>query len=252
MIQTQIKGNEMKATIFIVIISFAFFCGASAQSLIEYQAGAVIEVQAGASVCADSLMVSGTFSGSGILCGNHQIILSLTLIVEGLYNHTSNKMVCDTVRVYLRNDVSPYSVVDSSSAVIDSSGAGQFQFSNAAFGSGYYLEVSHRNSIETWSKNPLQITASILNYDFTGTNTQAYGDNMKLIDITPLKYGIYSGDTNQDGLVDGTDLVMIENDANSYLTGYLATDLNGDEIIDGSDALIADNNAANFVIAVTP
>ena len=55
-----------------------------------------------------------------------------------------------------------------------------------------------------------------------------------------------------DGLVDGSDLVLIDNDATSFQSGYRVTDVNGDRFIDASDAAIGDNNAAKFVSAIIP
>jgi hypothetical protein len=67
-----------------------------------------------------------------------------------------------------------------------------------------------------------------------------------------MKYAVYSGDTNQDGTVDATDVSAIDNDASNFVGGYVVTDLTGDNFVDGTDFAIADNNAANFVSAVTP
>ena len=91
-----------------------------------------------------------------------------------------------------------------------------------------------------------------MTYDFTSANTNAYEDNMIQVDASPVNFAIYSGDVNQDGVVDGSDEALLDNDASNFATGYLVTDLNGDEVIDGSDAAIADNNAANFVSVARP
>lgn len=88
-----------------------------------------------------------------------------------------------------------------------------------------------------------------LSYDFTISSSQAFGSNLIL---KGSEYCIYSGDVNQDGIIDGSDGILIDNDAANFNTGYIPTDLNGDEITDGSDALIADNNATNFVSSVLP
>ena len=82
------------------------------------------------------------------------------MFIQGFYNSGSDDMVGDTVKVYLRNNSSPYAVVDSATAFVNSSGQGTFTFSNAVNGTPYYLELVHRNSIETWSKTPQQFNAS--------------------------------------------------------------------------------------------
>jgi hypothetical protein len=175
----------------------------------------------------------------------------ITVAPEGLYNNGNLKLnLRDTVRIELRNSVTPFAVVDTATGVLDSiSLTAQVLFSNAGNGN-YYVVVKHRNSIETWSKNPQVFTvgASLI-YNFTTSQTQAFGDNLKL---KGTKWTIYSGDANQDGAVDATDVQNIDNDASNFVGGYVSTDLNGDGFVDGSDFTIGDNNAAEFVGKVTP
>lgn len=161
-------------------------------------------------------------------------------------------MTADTATVYIRNSNSPYAVVDTAIAFVNSTGQGTYTFSNASNGTPYYIQIVHRNSIETWCKNPQQFTASALTYNFTNANAQAYGDNMIQVDASPVKFAIYGGDVNRDGTVDATDVALIDNDAQGFVSGYVVTDLTGDDFVDGTDFLIADNNAANFVSAITP
>ena len=75
---------------------------------------------------------------------------SIKLAIEGFYNAGSDGMnISDTVRIYLRNNSSPYSVVDSAKSVMTSDGNCACSFANTSNNTPYYLEVSHRNSIET-------------------------------------------------------------------------------------------------------
>jgi photosystem II stability/assembly factor-like uncharacterized protein len=178
--------------------------------------------------------------------------LDLTMFIQGFYNSGTNFMIGDTVKVYLRNGSSPYSVVDSAKSYVNSSGQGVFTFSNAADGTPYYIELVQRNSIETWSKITQQFTASALTYDFTTSNTQAYGNNMASVDASPVRYGIYSGDENQNGIVDLTDVVNVSNAASSFTNGYVPTDMNGDNVVDLSDLVITSNNASAFVGKIVP
>ncbi|MBK9332675.1 MAG: FG-GAP repeat protein [Ignavibacteria bacterium] len=178
--------------------------------------------------------------------------LDLTMFIEGFYNSGSNAMTEDTVTVYLRNNSSPYAVTDSSKAFVNSSGQGTFIFSNAVNGVNYFIQLKHRNSIETWSKTAQQFTASMLSYNFSTANTQAYGDNLIQADNAPVRFAVYSGDVNQDGTIDLTDGSEIDNDAFNFNSGYLPTDVNGDDIVDVADAVYADNNGFNFVSKITP
>ena len=66
------------------------------------------------------------------------------------------------------------------------------------------------------------------------------------------KYCIYSGDVNQDGTVDITDMVLIDNDSYNFAGGYLSTDVTGDGTVDITDMVIVDNNSYKFVGKVVP
>jgi len=156
----------------------------------------------------------------------------------------------DTVRAYLRNTSSPYAVVDSAVGLLDSlTFRSALQFTNAPTGS-YYIQLKHRNSLETWSKNPVNyIQDSTLNYDFTFAANQAFGNNEVL---KGTKYCLYSGDVTQDGNVDLTDVLLTYNSSSSFATGYVNTDVNGNSIVDLTDILIASNNAGKFISRKSP
>ena len=57
---------------------------------------------------------------------------------------------------------------------------------------------------------------------------------------------------NQDEVVDGSDLALIDNDASNFTKGYVVTDVNGDQVVDGSDLSLDDNNASNFISVIKP
>ena len=177
---------------------------------------------------------------------------NITVIPEGYYNTATGRLnKKDTVRAYLRSTVSPFQRIDSATAVVDSlTYTGNFIFRNASSGT-YYIQIIHRNTIETWSKSGGEtMTRGVLKtYNFTTSASQAYGSNQI---FKGTKFCIYSGDVDSDGAIDATDLSMIDNDALNFLSGYLKTDINGDDFIDATDYSIADNNAANFVGVVAP
>lgn len=196
--------------------------------------------------------------GQGILVTNliqaeHHIInkfytLNLSAIIEGRFDPGSGIMVSDTVTVKLRNTISPYSIVDSYKTILNSNGFGMFYFSNISDGI-YYIDVTHRNSIETWSSLGISFSNYTVSYDFTVSSNQAFGDNQKFVGN---KWTIYSGDVNQDGTVDASDISLVDNDAYSSVSGYVNTDVNGDDFVDATDLSIVDNNAYNSVIVIIP
>lgn len=184
---------------------------------------------------------------------NSQLKLDLTMLMEGMYSSGTNDLsLSDDVKVYLRKSTAPYNLVDSATATIDSlTFTGSFTFPNAQSGQ-YYLVAKYRNTIETWSKAGGELIldkGTINTYDFTTASSQAFGSNQIL---KGSEYCNYSGDINNDGTVDLTDLGSIDNDAANFVTGYVTNDLNGDDAVDISDLSIGDNNANNFVQKITP
>jgi hypothetical protein len=149
----------------------------------------------------------------------------------------------------LHNSSSPYALIESKKAVLNSNGAGTFNFNTASNGTPYYLAVKHRNSIETWSATSNSFASAVLNYNFSTAQSQAYGSN--LIQIGS-KWCIFNGDVNQDGIVDSGDLGVVDNDNAAYVSGYTSTDVNGDGIVDSGDLGIVDNNNANYVGKIVP
>lgn len=192
----------------------------------------------------------GTYDSLAIFM-NDIMVEYINFNIEGLY-HGENSTP-DTVTVNLRSSISPYPVVASAINIVEGYGFIQCNFGNAPTGK-YYLQILHRNSIETWSRSggDSLFRGSVGFYNFSYASSQAYGNNMKQVDDSPVRYAIYSGDVNQDGLVDIGDVVDIYNDASSFAQGYLVSDLNGDYAVDLSDLVIANSNAVNFVAVHKP
>ncbi|MBK8550021.1 MAG: hypothetical protein IPL53_02760 [Ignavibacteria bacterium] len=180
------------------------------------------------------------------------LTLNLTAFMEGFYDPVSNNMVSDTACLYLRNNTIPYNIIDSSKGILSSAGTGAFIFSNGVSSTDYYLVIKHRNSIETWSMNPVMFTTGMLTYDFSNSANKAFGNNQKQIGTLPVKFAFYSGDYNQDGFVNLDDVIGVYNAAGSFTNGYVPTDMNGDNITDLSDIIITNNNSSGFVSVVKP
>jgi len=183
---------------------------------------------------------------------SENIGINFTVITEGFYDIINNSLnMKDTVKAYLRSNTIPYSIIDSAQALIDSTSfTGNFSFNNAPSGT-YYIVLKHRNSIETWSKSGGEILTrgTTFNFDFTTAASQAYGNNMIL---KGTRWCIFSGDVDQDGIVDASDLSEVENDAFNSVTGYVRTDVTGDDFVDGSDLSIVDNNVFKGIIVRNP
>ena len=175
--------------------------------------------------------------------------------MEGFYNSGTNSLnKSDTVKAYLRNTSSPFSITDSSEAIIDSvSMEGNFKFNNTGPGN-YYIVLKHRNCIETWSSSggisydPMKINS----YDFTSSDMQAYGNNQILVDNSPVKYAMFSGDVNNDGSVELTDLIEVYTAAVSFTSGDILHDLNGDNTVNLNDVIVCYNSVSSFVSVIKP
>ena len=189
--------------------------------------------------------------------------LNLSLFLQGL-NLGSGKMiaspkaanvnglsnVADTVVVELHSSVTPFNTVYSNKSVINTEGNGNFKFPSSIIGNSYYVVVKHRNSIETWSANPVQFSSNYTSYDFTINSNKAFGNN--LINDGTGRFMMYTGDINQDGAVDFNDYPLIDISSNNGDLGYFATDLNGDASVDFNDYPTLDINSANGVLTIKP
>jgi hypothetical protein len=156
--------------------------------------------------------------------------------------------VADKVTIELRNGLTGALIFTISDADVSTSGDVSVSVPAVHNGS-YYVYVKHRNSITTSTANPVSFSGATVTYDFTTGSGQAFGSNMK--DVSGYSY-MFSGDENQDGLVDSSDLIDCDNDSASFAAGYLVTDTNGDGLVDSSDMNIIDNNNAAFIGALLP
>jgi hypothetical protein len=180
--------------------------------------------------------------------------INVTAIQQGFYQPSTNTLnQSDVIDVVLCESTPPYNFIESASGIIDSvTHTGNFQFNTIPTGN-YYVVLYHRNCLETWSSAPVHlIQDSTVNYDFTGSSSQAFGNNLIQVGNSPVKYALYSGDVNQDLLVDLSDIVDVLNDANIFLTGYNVTDVTGDNITDLTDVILTYNNSASFALAIWP
>lgn len=179
--------------------------------------------------------------------------LSTNCLIQGMYDPATNNMIRDTMRIYLRNAASPYSVKDSDKVYVGILGGATGEFNNTDTGK-YYLQFKHRNALETWSAVTIGFDAFTqqCTYEFKADISNAYGSNMVQVDNAPVRFAFYSGDVNQDETIDASDMSLIDNDAINFAGGYIPTDLTGDSFVDGTDFSIADNNAYNFVSIIRP
>lgn len=181
---------------------------------------------------------------------NQPVYLDLKVLPQGMSNSVWGTTVRDSVKVETRTASPPHGILESVKGFFETDGSVILTLSNCSYNVPYYLVVDHRNTIETWSAYPVVFTANSLPYHFTWSDLMAYGQNQ--VAIGPWWYALYSGDVNKDGIIDISDLVLIDNDAHSSATGYLATDVTGNNVVDLSDLTVTDNNVRGFVSIARP
>jgi hypothetical protein len=214
----------------------------------------VLAVNAGGNSAYSSTGDTVTLSGSATL--------SLTAFFEGLYlggstmtsapynaDNTLPASIADTITVELHVANGTFDLAYSVTDTISVNGTASISLPGAAVGNYYYIVLKHRNSLETWSADSVLISSS-LSYDFSSAATQAYGSNM--VDLGSGVFGIYAGDINQDGFIDGNDFTDVDNDNSNFASGYLYTDTNGDGFVDGNDFTLIDNNGSMFIGIARP
>lgn len=170
--------------------------------------------------------------------------LTLKIFIEGRFNGST--MIPDSVTVELRSADNPFNIVEQKKILLNSYGEADLTLNQISNNTPYYLVVKNRNSLETWSAIPVTFINDAANYDFTTSNNKAYGDNLKLLNG---KWCMITGDVNQDGFIEISDLVSVF--INSVLNsgGYVNTDLNGDSFTNSSDVnIVLQNNISGYSV----
>ncbi|MBK7173707.1 MAG: dockerin type I repeat-containing protein [Bacteroidales bacterium] len=202
--------------------------------------------------------IAGTFTGQEQPPSTK--ILNAKFFLEGLYNTGTGFMneaqgssgpqfgagIADQVTIELHESASPNTVAYTfTDANLNTDGTVSINTIPGAISGDYYVVINHRNSIQTWSASAVSFSGSgPIAFDFTTSASQAYGNNMRLMGTV---YALYGGDASQDGIVDGTDMALIDNASTSILQGYNSEDVNGDGIVDGTDMALIDNNSTAII-----
>ncbi len=191
---------------------------------------------------------------------NCPAVLNLKFFLEGYYEGAGsmapvlysqgegiNQSLTDSVTVEL-HDVLSHSIAASCKALLHTDGTTTCVFPQ--MNGTYYVVVRHRNTLQTWSANPVVIGTSAAWYDFTTSDTMAYGLNQ--IEVESGVWAFYTGDIDQDENIDLFDVNLEETAATSFNFGYFSEDLNGDSNVDLLDVFILENNVNHFVSSMHP
>ena len=180
--------------------------------------------------------IQGFYKGSGTM--------------EAVLDKQGHPLICDSITLELHEIVIPHNLAYKVKNVIDINGNGTFVFPLSALSNTYYLAVKHRNSMETWSSLPVTMISPAVNYNFTNSASQTFGGNAA--NLGSGLFGIYSGDINQDKVINATDLNQFKADAGFFNTGYINSDLTGDWMVESADFSILENNVQLAVFILRP
>jgi hypothetical protein len=188
--------------------------------------------------------LEGFYTGSGTMTAN---LFNLGISTDD--TETDSVQVNLWSAANLSSATPDYSVT----AVLHTDGSLTAVFPGATLNNNYYVALKHRNSIETWSAEPVTI-ASTGSYDFSTSLSSAYTDgfNDAMKSVIGGKYAMYAGDVNQDGTVDVFDAQITDNGAANLLFGYDASDCNGDGSTDVLDLQLIDNNSSLLIFSSRP
>ena len=189
-------------------------------------------------------------------------LLNITVLLEGLYaGNGSLRTASDEFGFHFQGDTadlinvslhkaSDYSIIKYQATNVKLSTSGIAIVNVPGINQDwYYITINHRNSIETTTADSISFAASTINYNFDSP-AKAYGNNMG-ISFDGAAF-IFGGDAVPDGLIEGSDLSIIQNLANTADSGYLQEDVNGDGLIDGDDLSLAENNGSFAIGVITP
>lgn len=164
----------------------------------------------------------------------------LKLFVQGYYNGngTMKSVKFNQDGVSPTNEVETVTAtlwagsnaVETAEATLQTDGTATFEFEASG---NYHVSVHGVNSLEVFTPVVLAVGTTPVSYDFTIAASQAHGANQ--IEVETNVFALYSGDINQDGVIDQADIDLYEADIESSEYGVQATDLNGDGGVDNQD-----------------
>ena len=116
--------------------------------------------------------------------------VNIKLLIEGFYAFNNDlvpvsdavnaPLTADTISVSLYSSAFPYNYITTRKTVLDVSGNATVSFPSIYSGGSYYLVINHRNSLETWSKNPILLPLGGITYNFTTPNSSQRSKNTSL------------------------------------------------------------------------
>jgi hypothetical protein len=201
----------------------------------------------------DKVFIQGYYQNVGAPEPMDNFGLGGCLFATGISTNTTD---ADYVTLSLM-DPTTYALVESQTGTLQTNGTVSVNFTTVMPGSAYYIRFTHRNSIETWTANPVMLSATTT-HDWTTSQSNAFGGNM--VEVETGVWAVYSGDIAdanlgvgfQDGVVESTDYSEMENSVYSIDTGYIPQDISGDGVVESTDYSIMENNVYFIIFSQHP
>lgn len=193
-----------------------------------------------------------------IPCNDSTVDFTVQAFIQGYYSGSglmrsplerSAYFESDTLVLSLAESGYPYTTVLTTSAIQSLNGMATFKIPIFFLQQPYYIVLKHRNALETWSSSPVQLAVSG-NYNFSNSPAQAYGNNQA--DLGDGNYGIWSGDLNQDGMINETDFAEMETATWNFYSGYVVPDITGDNNVESADYSLLENNMTLYLFVNRP
>jgi hypothetical protein len=128
--------------------------------------------------------------------------------------------------------------LQSDGSIVDLDGFSQVKFTGIV-SDDYYLVVHHRNHLSAMSTTAQSLSYSSSLFDFTSDINNAYGSN-SMVSLPGGAFGLWGGDTDASGLIDGTDRTVTWDNRN--LNGYQNGDCVLSGTVDANDRSLVWNN----------
>lgn len=160
------------------------------------------------------------------------------IVNAGLVGNTND---CDLIVVKLFSPGNYSTPVFTLAGMLKTDGTVEINVPDAAVGNSFFICVNHRNTVETWSSSAVAMDAETT-YDFSVAKENAYGSNQ--VEVETDVFAFYSGDINQDGVIESADYSLIENANLLSTAGYVPENITGETTVTqaGYDMLEANLN----------
>jgi hypothetical protein len=184
-------------------------------------------------------------------------LLNVGAFIQGFYRGSGSMISAlpadplntDSITLELHQPVSPFSCYKKAVSLLSITGSAAFEFDDVIGGKEYYLVLRHRNTLETWSSAPVRVLNN-MTYSFSLSASNSYGSNV--CNMGDGNFALWSGDVDQNGTIDHTDISSIESSSILFTTGYDQDDITGDNMVELTDYSLIESNFSVGLLVLKP